>query len=81
MKYIFRSNNPEIVKNGLKVLAIPNNVPVMPEWTRDYIDYTTMVSDILAPFKCVMDLVKFKQMDVGKTSTRKSKVFTNIIQF
>lgn len=81
MKYIFRSNNPEVVKNGLKVLAIPNNVSKMPEWTRDYIDYTTMVSDILAPFKCVMDLVKFKQMDVGKTSTRKSKVFTNIIQF
>lgn len=81
MKNIFRSSNPEIARNGFKVLAIPNNVSEVPEWVRGYIDYTTMTSDILGPFKCVMDLVKFKQMDVGKTTTRKSKVFTNIIQF
>ncbi len=81
MRSIFNSPNPEIASKGCQVLAIPNNVQKIPEWTRDYIDYTTMTSDILAPFKCVMDLVKFNQIKVGKSSTRQSKVFSNIISF
>ena len=81
MNGIFNSPNPDIASKGCQVLAIPNNVQKMPEWTKDYIDYTTMASDILSPFKCIMDLVKFNQIKVGKSTKRQSKVFSNIISF
>ena len=81
MNGIFNSPNPDIASKGCQVLAIPNNVQKMPEWTKDYIDYTTMASDILSPFKCIMDLVKFNQIKVGKSAKRQSKVFSNIISF
>lgn len=81
MNGIFNSPNPAISSKGCQVLAIPNTVQTMPEWTKEYIDYTTMTSDILSPFKCIMELVKFSQLKVGKSSTRQSKVFSNIIKF
>lgn len=78
---IFGSPNEKIASKGCQVLAIPGNVARIPEWAIDYIDYRTMTSDILSSFTCIMDAIKFKTLDVGKTSTRKSKTFTNIIHF
>ena len=36
---IYQSDNPEIRKAGLRVIAIPGSVREIPEWLHDLIDY------------------------------------------
>ena len=62
----------------MKVLAIPTNQEI-PEWALDYIDYSTMVNNILAPFKSVTELFNLPGVEEGKTG-RKSTGLSNIIR-
>ena len=67
---------------GLQVLAIPTN-DVIPDWCKPYIDYTSMINNIVAPFKSVMELLKFQHTEEGKTHngvSRKSDRLTNVIR-
>ena len=79
--HIYNNPNKDISRNGFKVIAIPNQVAEIPDWLIPIIDYDSMVADILGKFKCVLDLVNMGQLNIGKTTTRKNKKFTNIVKF
>lgn len=74
----------ETVKSrGMQVLAIPSNARI-PEWALDYVDYTTMINNIIAPFKSVLEILGVKLTSVGKSVNgvnRKTEKLTNIIRF
>jgi len=77
--FIKRNKKGEVKITGLQVLAIPSNDKI-PEWAMDYIDYTTMINTILAPFKSVMEIFDLPDLQEGKTG-RKTKTISNIIKF
>lgn len=73
----------EYKKRGLQVLAIPSNSQI-PKWALDYIDLSTMIDNIIAPFGPVLDIFKSQFVQVGKTHAgvnRKTNKFTNIVKF
>ena len=68
---------------GLLVLAIPPNENI-PEWAIPYIDMTTMVNNILAPFIPVLKIFKFKTLEEGKTRNgvdRKTEGLSRMVKF
>lgn len=70
-------------KRGMQVLAIPSNAKI-PEWIQPYIDYSTLVNNILSPFKPVLEIFKSRTTEEGKSVNgvnRKTEAFTNIIKF
>lgn len=70
-------------KRGMQVLAIPSNGTV-PEWLQPYIDYNTMINNIIAPFVPVLEIFKTKTLNEGKSHAgvnRKTASITNIIKF
>ena len=67
----------------MQVLAIPSNADI-PEWVRPYIDYATMINNILAPFIPVLEIFKARTVEEGKMKSgvnRKTSAFTNIVKF
>lgn len=80
---IFKSTNKAISSKGMQVIAIPSNSRI-PEWTKKYIDYTTITNNILGSFSSVTELIDIMNISVGKTVNgfnKKSNKFTNIIHF
>lgn len=72
----------EVKSRGMQVLAIPQTEKI-PEWVLPYIDYTTIVDNILSPFMPVLEIFKSKQITVGKSIggvNRKTEGFSNIIK-
>ena len=70
-------------KKGLQVLAIPSNATI-PEWALPYIDYSTMINNIIAPFEPVLEIFGAQFTEEGKTKNgvnRKTNTVTNIIKF
>lgn len=70
-------------KRGLQVLAIPSNAEI-PDWAKPYIDYATMVNNIVAPFKPVLEIFGPQFTEEGRTRNtvnRKSDTVTNIVKF
>lgn len=70
-------------KRGMQVLAIPSNEKI-PEWALPYIDYSTMINNIIAPFKPVLEIFGSQFVEEGKTKNgvnRKTDAITNIIKF
>lgn len=70
-------------KRGLQVLAIPSNARI-PEWALPYIDYSTMINNIIAPFKPVLEIFGSRFTEEGKSKNgvnRKTNTVTNIIKF
>ena len=70
-------------ENGLSVIAIPDSESI-PEWLMPYIDYSTVINDILAPFIPLLKIFKVKNLSEGKNTNnhnRKTETFTNIIKF
>ena len=63
---------------GLAVLVIPLHEQI-PDWAIPYVDYTTVVNSVLAPFKSVTETFNLPSIEEGKTG-RKSTGFTNIIR-
>ena len=73
----------KVKKRGLQVLAIPSNATI-PEWAIPYIDINTMVNNIIAPFKAVLEIFNNKFTCEGKTRNgvnRKTDKLTNIVKF
>ena len=73
----------EYSSKGMAVLAIPPNQQI-PEWCIPYIDMTTMVNNILAPFLPVLKIFKFKSLEEGKTRgtiNRKTEGISRLIKF
>jgi hypothetical protein len=70
-------------ERGLVVLCIPSNQKI-PDWCMNYIDYNTMIDNILSPFKSVIEILGVQDIPVGKTingTARKSNKITNIVRF
>lgn len=65
-------------KIGVKVLAIPSTEKI-PDWALPYIDYNTLVNNILGPFKSVLEIFNLPGVEEGKTG-RKSTGLSNIIK-
>ena len=63
---------------GLTAICIPAAEKI-PECLIDYIDYSTMINNIIAPFKSVIEILGIKTQSVGKNT--KSEAITNIIRF
>lgn len=73
----------EYKSRGLQVLAIPSNATI-PEWTQPYIDFSTMINNIIAPFKPVLEIFGLQFVEEGKTRNgvnRKTDTITNIVKF
>lgn len=73
----------EYKKRGMQCIAIPSN-SLIPEWLQPYIDYSTMINNILSPFLPVLEIFQSKTVEEGKTKNgvnRKSNAFTNIVKF
>lgn len=80
---IFGSHIAGIASKGLQVLAVPNNMDI-PEWARDYIDYPTIINNIINQFTGVLDILDIGNVMVGKSVkgvNRKTKKFSNIVHF
>lgn len=73
-----KTGKKELKKTGMKVLAIPSSETI-PDWALPYIDYNTMVNNILAPFKSVLEIFNLPGVEEGKTG-RKSTGLSNIIK-
>lgn len=63
---------------GLSVIAIPKTEQI-PDWIIPYIDYTTVINSVLAPFKSVTETFGLPSIEEGPT-TRKSVGFSNIVK-
>ena len=82
-KKIFNSSNKEISKKGVQVLAIPANSDI-PEWCQPYIDYNTVINNIIGQFKGVLDTFGVNCPEVGRqihSVNRKTRKFSNIVRF
>lgn len=82
-KEIFNSPIKDISSKGLQVLSIPGNVDI-PEWCQPFIDYNTVINNIIGQFKGVLDVFGINCPEVGKTIksvNRKTKKFSNVVRF
>lgn len=80
---IFGSPIKEIASKGLQVIAIPSNSRI-PEWCQPYIDYNTVINNIISQFKGVLDVFGINCPEVGKqikSVNRKTKKFSNVVRF
>lgn len=83
MKYIFNSPIKGLSSKGLQVLSIPSNANI-PEWCEPYIDYNTVINNIIGQFKGVLDVFGVNCPEVGRqinSVNRKTKKFSNIVRF
>ena len=80
---IFHSPNPKLSSKGLQVLAVPSHEKI-PEWCMKYIDYNTVINNIIGQFRGVLEIFSIHCPEVGKqikTVNRKTKTFSNIVRF
>jgi hypothetical protein len=63
---------------GLAVVGIPLYEDI-PKWLLPYIDYTTVINSVVAPFKSVTETFNMPSIEEGKTG-RKTTGFSNIIR-
>ena len=78
---IFGSKNKVIAKAGLQVLAVPQGKPI-PKWTLPYIDYNTIINNIIGQFNAVLEIFDISEVAVGKSVNgvnRKTNKISNII--
>ena len=72
-----------ISETGCTVLCIPPNRTI-PEWCIDFIDYTTVIDNILGPFKSVIEILGIQNISVGKSingRSYKTESISNIVKF
>ena len=73
LEKIFHSHSPEIVKAGLKVIAIPSSSEKFPDWIKDLIDYDVIVSDVIASFRSILEALKIESINI-KTPNGKAVI-------
>jgi hypothetical protein len=75
---VFHSTNPNIVKNGLKVISIPSTLPKIPDWILPLIDYQTTVSDSISSFKSVLNALHI-ELPAIKTPSGHANIISSLI--
>lgn len=74
MKGIVNNPNDKISKKGFVVLAIPKNVPKIPDWVIPYIDYDTISYNVLKKVFPILQSLGFKTL-----RTSKQEYFSNVV--
>lgn len=78
-----KERGKEIVsKKGMTYLAIPANAKI-PAWCTPYIDYTSLVNTVLAPFNPILEIFGIPAFTEGKSTggMKQTERFSNIIKF
>ena len=76
---IFMStNDPELRRAGMKIVAIPNTEKQIPEWLIPYIDYDLIISDTIASFKSILKALGIEEINF-KTPNGKASITSGII--
>jgi hypothetical protein len=75
---IYSSDDPNIIKAGLKVICIPNTVYQIPDWIIPLIDYDVIISDVISSFRSVLDSLKLEAMEF-KTPNGKANLTSCLI--
>jgi hypothetical protein len=75
---IFHSNNSEIVKAGLKVIALPSTLLQVPEWIIPLIDYNIIISDTISSFRSILEAFNIEEINF-KTPNNKANITTSLI--
>ena len=78
MDKVFHSDNPNIVKSGLKVIAIPSTVDRIPEWITEIIDYDAMVSSVISSYRSILDALQLTSPSI-KTPNGHAKIISPLI--
>lgn len=79
MNGIFRSDNEEIRKKGISIIAIPRNIDTIPEWIIPYIDFDAIVNGNITKFHPIL---KSLGIEIIQTESKAGKsYFSNIIEF
>lgn len=76
-RYIFESKLEEVRKKAMTVLAIPKNIPEIPEWCRPYINYDKIVNDNTSKMRSLLESLGVQTIQTDSTTNR----YSNIIQF
>ena len=76
-EYVFESKLEEVRKKALTVLAIPKNIPEIPEWCRPYINYDKIVNDNTSKMRALLESLGVQTIQTDSTTNR----YSNIIQF
>lgn len=61
-KYILNNKNEKISKKGVQVIAIPRNIPKIPDWIMEFIDYETIILDNISKFYSVLESLGIETM-------------------
>lgn len=75
---IFKNEDPNIQKSGLKVIALPSTVKEIPEWIIPFIDYDLIISDVISSFQSVIDSLKIEGIGF-KTANGKANLTSCLI--
>ena len=78
------TDDSETKVKGMQIIAIPKTLDKIPTWLDRYIDYNTMVNNILAPFNPILNIIGIQTIDEGRLKNgvnRKTKAVSNIIKF
>jgi DNA polymerase elongation subunit (family B) len=75
---IFNSTNPEIVKGGLKVLAIPSSVKQIPKWAIEFINYDVIISDVFGSFRSILEAFQIEELNL-KTPNGNASIISSLI--
>ena len=65
----------------MQVLAVPQGKPI-PKWALPYIDYNTIINNIIGQFNAVLEIFDISEVAVGKSVNgvnRKTNKISNII--
>jgi hypothetical protein len=76
-RFIFESKLEEVRKKALTVLAIPKNIPEIPEWCRPYINYDKIVNDNTTKMRAILESLGVQTIQTDSTTDR----YSNIIEF
>lgn len=75
---IFNASDPDILKCGLKVIALPTSVKEIPEWLIPLIDYDLIISDVISSFRSVIDALNIEDINF-KTVNGKANLTSCLI--
>lgn len=76
-RFIFESKIEEVRKKGLLVLAIPKNIPEIPEWCRPYINYDKIINDNTTKMRSILESLGVQTIQTSSNTNR----YSNIIEF
>lgn len=66
-KDVFNNKNEKISKKGVQVIAIPRNIPKIPEWIMEFIDYETIILDNISKFYSVLKSLGIETIKASST--------------